>query len=380
MKILSITFWYPNSLNPLNGIFVKRHINSIKLMGNDVRVLSIYTLPSKRLIQIKHKYYIDEQNNIPVHEILIYSLFHKLIYLSHPLLSRIANKYLQKNIFNTFQPNIIHSHVIHPAGVVGHYIAQKYSIPHIITEHWSNIDKFMKKFIYPDMAKKAYEKATYITAVSIYLKNVISKYSDANKIIIVPNVIQNNIYTYLPKLTLSNDELVFTAIANWEFPKAPLYFIEALSRISKNCDKKIILQIIGEGSLLDNIKDKKSTLTYNIQFLGLKTSNEIANILQRSNFLLHASYMETFSLVIAESLHTGTPVIASNVGAISELLNDKNGITCNNSIEDWIKAINQAINTIYDYQEISNAVKNLFSLKTIGEQFNNVYKKAMNLN
>ena len=62
---------------------------------------------------------------------------------------------------------------------------------------------------------------------------------------------------------------------------------------------------------------------YSINYTGNISKEKIVEILHDSDFFVHASYIETFSLVIAEALSTGTPVIASNVGAIPEFVNKK---------------------------------------------------------
>ena len=41
MKVLMITPWYPNSCNPLQGVFVRNHARAIKSAGVEIEVLAL---------------------------------------------------------------------------------------------------------------------------------------------------------------------------------------------------------------------------------------------------------------------------------------------------------------------------------------------------
>ena len=113
----------------------------------------------------------------------------------------------------------------------------------------------------------------------------------------------------------------------------------------------------------------------NAKFTGYQTKPKIATILHNSNFYIHASTIETFGVVIVEALMTGTPVICSNVGALPELINESNGILCENTIEKWVEGIKKALNSEFNSKQISVQSGNRFSLESIGNQINDVYKK-----
>lgn len=373
MNILFLTCWYPTKEIPSKGIFIKEHAKAISHSQNNIVVLALNVVHSSSFYKKQIEKFFDE-NGIETHIIHLKSRCWKWIYVNPFFMYGIIKKYYLKEISKKFRPDIIHSNILNPCAIIGNWLAEYLKKPHIITEHWSGVDNYMKANIFSKYGRQAYENAKVITTVSEFLKKNVEKYvSNAEKIKVIPNVVDAKVFFY--KRKVKSDKLVFTAIANWKHPKAPMFFIEALNNI-KN-DKEIILNMVGAGDQLYEIK--KIKLNYTINFKGNIPKTEIAETLHASDFFLHASYIETFSLVIAEALSTGTPVIASNVGAIPELVNEANGILCNNDIDAWKSGIEKAIKREFDFEKRNNKDFDKFSLSTVVSKFDDVYKFSTNL-
>jgi len=121
------------------------------------------------------------------------------------------------------------------------------------------------------------------------------------------------------------------------------------------------------------MRKRSGEYNYQINFLGQLKRNDVNNELHKVDYFIHASAIETFSLVITEALATGTPVIASKVGAIPELINDSNGILCNNTIDDWKIKIIKAISTSYDHEQISKNIISFYSQDSVSLMFKDLY-------
>jgi glycosyltransferase involved in cell wall biosynthesis len=99
-------------------------------------------------------------------------------------------------------------------------------------------------------------------------------------------------------------------------------FLEAFRNMP---DKEI--WITGDGP------DKEAFITEyknsgNIRFLGNCSQDEVLKLMKRSTALIFPSvWYEGLPFVILEAFSTGTPVIASNLGAMSSLIQDEyNGL------------------------------------------------------
>lgn len=369
MKVLFISSWYPNSTNPLKGVFVKKHAAAIKKAGVEIEVLAIVVNPRSGLFEKKFYREVDE-NGVVTHVIELNSFFYKFIHVDLIMQYSFLKKYYYRQVKPKFNPDIVHSNVIFPAGVLAYWLSKKENKPHVITEHWSKVDKFMSHSVYSGAGKKAYASAKFVTVVSEFLKSSLSKHLNADKIKVVPNVVNTEIFVYKEKSS-SATEIKFSCVAHWTKPKRPDLIFNALNEFSKSTGKKIILNVVGEGYLLEDLK--KSNWNFSVNYLGNLSAKKLAELHQQSDYFLHASDIETFSIVIAEALATGTPVLASNVGAIPELIRDENGVLCENSIESWISGLKKLTSVKHDTLRISEQIKN-YSREKVGDKFIELYR------
>jgi L-malate glycosyltransferase len=370
MGVLFLTFWYPSKENPYQGIFIKNHAAAIHKSGVKIQVLAVDIQPSKYIFQKTIEHFKDE-NGVDTHYIHIHSKLHKWIYSIPFLLNKIVSKYIKKNI-PTEEVNILHSNVLFPCGVVANSLLKTYHWKHVHTEHWSKMDQFIQKHPFGYLGRKTLKEADKISVVSNFLKEKAEPFiQNTSKISVIPNVIDTSIFHWTEQ-TLPNSKIVFTAVATWKSPKCPIFFVKALNEIQQKSTVSLELNLIGEGPLLQEIKALPSSIKIN--YLGRKNKQEIATILQQSNYFLHASTIETFSVVIAEALCSGVPVIASQVGAIPELISPENGITARNNVEDWVKAIENGMQKKYDQKAIASNCAQKYKETKIGELFLEFYR------
>lgn len=378
MNILFLTSWYPTSNNPNFGIFIKEHAHAISSAGNNVVVLAIVATRSNT-IWSKAVTDSSDENGVRTITIELKSRFRDIVYHAIPIQYYIAKNAAKKLIANGFEPEIIHSNVIFPAGIIGNWLADRLKKPHIISEHWSRIKGFLSKPIFGRLAIKSYQNAARILPVSFFLKKRMLDLMptlDSSRFRIVGNVIDSNIFNYKDKNS-SSETLHFCAVATWANKKVPdkipELFIEALAQLQIEIKKSIQLTMVGGGDKIPEFETLCSSKGLNAQFVGIRTKNEIADYLQESDYFVHASTIETFGVVVAEALLCGTPVICSNVGALPEIINESNGVLCENTVENWMVGIKKAIETNFQKNEIASDFKQKFSTLQIGEEITSVY-------
>jgi glycosyltransferase involved in cell wall biosynthesis len=373
MKVLFISSWYPSDANPLQGVFVKKHAAAIASAGVEVIVLALVISHSSKLSEKKITEFTDE-NGVKTILITFNSRFYKLFYVNLFWQYHLLKKAYSEKIVPGFKAEIIHSNVLFPAGILAYWLSKELRLPHIITEHWSQVSKFMSKSLFASQGRKAYNEAKAVTVVSDFLKDSIREFFNApEKIKIIPNVIDTKTFSYKEKIKKEN-EISFICVASWRSPKRPDLIFESLQRFSSGSKKQIVLNVVGEGSLLDDLK--KREWNFKINYSGNLDSEALAEAYKRSDFFLHASDTETFSIVTAEALSMGTPALVSKAGALPDLVNEKNGILCENDIEAWIKGLEKLTSSAYDPKEISQSVQK-FGAGKIGEEFKKLYSQVV---
>lgn len=126
---------------------------------------------------------------------------------------------------------------------------------------------------------------------------------------------------------------------------------------------------IGDGVLASWCKEyiTNNNLENNVILMGQK-DNPYPYIAQ-SNMLVSGSLSETFGMSILEALTLNIPVIAYKYEAVSELLNESNGIVCE-SFDDMSNTLSNLINNQKAYMELKNRSQAIADYNSISsEQF-----------
>lgn len=157
--------------------------------------------------------------------------------------------------------------------------------------------------------------------------------------------------------------------------------IEAWERI----DTPIPLKIVGDGPLAERV-EKASLRHPHIELLGRRPLPEVHQLMGNARYLVFPSkWYETFGRVAAESFATGTPVIASKIGAIEELV--KSGQTgihfTPGSASDLAAKVAQLWeSSSEDYSRMRSTARNTFEEKYTAEQnyhlLMNIYSSVLN--
>ncbi len=356
-KVLFISHWYPTTEKPNAGIFIKRHAEAFAEIS-DLTLIHFNVKKSSNLLKISLN-----KRNIQQFEILVDSRFYKILYYFLPLHFFLFKRLVKKFKIRINEMDYIHSNVIFPTGIIGYRISKKYNIPQFHSEHWSKFNYFIERDFWRKSGRKTIENIEKLFPVSEFFKSQISINVPEDKMFVIPNIVDSEKFNFEPKKKSDNQKLVFLSIANWQKPKNPFLFLDALESIFLEKSFDFELRIGGEGPILNKLL--KKNYSFPIINLGLLDSDQISDNLKKANLLLHGSDFETFSVIIVESLKVGTPVLVSNVGIASEVINEENGFLCDSNVKDWKMKILKASETMYDYRQISKRIEGKFINKVV---------------
>ncbi len=123
---------------------------------------------------------------------------------------------------------------------------------------------------------------------------------------------------------LKEGDRVASVVSQARPEKGLEYLIEAIPIITKKYDNFKLL-IIGGGPLTNSLKQLCAQLNIekNVVFCGVR--NDVEQIMSISEFSFLPSFTEGLPLVSLESIASGKPVVATNVGGIPEVI--QNGVT-----------------------------------------------------
>lgn len=141
------------------------------------------------------------------------------------------------------------------------------------------------------------------------------------------------------------DEIVLGFISRLSIQKGIPYLLKLAKRMHDN-KQNFTLLIIGDGDQKEYIANfvKKYNLTNEVKLYGFQ--KDVVPILKSIDVLLLPSLFEGFPMIILEALCSGTPVIASNVNGVPEIIkNSYNGfLVAPKNVTDLYSSVEYYIN------------------------------------
>lgn len=133
------------------------------------------------------------------------------------------------------------------------------------------------------------------------------------------------------------------------------------------------MKILAIGTNPDNI------VYPNVISIGACTNPEsISEVLSAADFFAMPSYQEAFAQSPMEALACGLPIVVFPVSGTSELVNEQNGVICDDFTSDALKkGIEILMSRQYDPMKIRQDVIKRFSPGFIAEQYIKLYKTIM---
>lgn len=158
--------------------------------------------------------------------------------------------------------------------------------------------------------------------------------------------------------------------------------IRIFSKLKENYPTLQLL-LLGKGQLENQIQEKikDSNLASDVHFLGHRT--DVLEILKASHAFVLPSLIEGLPAVILEAMYCNTPVIAYNVGGISEVvIPGKTGWLINKGDEkNFIQAVQEVLNPDIEHNFIietaKNQIQNNFLNSRIAKRFERVYQNVL---
>ncbi|HAM38236.1 MAG: hypothetical protein A2474_03505 [Elusimicrobia bacterium RIFOXYC2_FULL_34_12] len=287
----------------------------------------------------------------------------------------LLKKYLKEKKYD-----IIHTHLFR-ANILGRIAGKSAGTPIIISSQRS-IDGW-KKFYHVFLDKMTSRYCNLVIANSEYAKNILITREHIPERII--KVIYNGISTYnisgakFPPFNKNKPVIGYVGRLHNE---KGVYLIPEIVKIVIEKNPNIKFLIIGNGPEMYNMKLNvyKYKLKDSVEFLGWERN--LKDIYYKINILLLPSEEESFPQAALEAMSFGIPVIASDVGGVSELVEDKKtGILVKDrTAGEFADAIMSIIDNQYDYNcfsENSKAKSSEFSVEKMVSSIDKIYKDCL---
>jgi len=161
--------------------------------------------------------------------------------------------------------------------------------------------------------------------------------------------------------------------------------LEAFRVVVQN-HQDVLLLIAGSGYLKRALEERIDTWGLNdqVRLLGFVSDEELVLYYQCADlFVLPTEHLEGYGLVLMEAFSTGTPVIATPVGAIPEILGEFNPhLLCRDNSPDAVaEKLLQALRTpemLELYKDYRSLVLEAYTWRHISHKYLSLFKDLMN--
>jgi len=280
--------------------------------------------------------------------------------------------------FRDFKPDIVHCHLenvtFHTCRAIAGKVPIVQTIHNVVISH-----PYVQKFY-------LLQKLRANVAISKKVYSIISEILGPRaRIYTIYNGIP--ISNFLRKRIINENVRNIVAVGRLEQQKDYPNLLSAISilknRLLANRMPLINVNIVGSGSLENELTNltSKMGLSDIVKFLGIR--NDIPELLMNNDIYVMASEWEGLSISLIEALASGIPIVATNAGSNSEIVdNGVNGIIVPTKNPE---ALSEAIYSLILDQELrrrfsieaQNKAK-IFSIEQCAENHIRMYEEILN--
>jgi len=237
--------------------------------------------------------------------------------------------------------------------------------------------KYLEIFLYSRYYK--------IISISLYtqinLKKWLSINDEFERFCVIGNGVNIKKYSSASPTFLkqSFNKRIILMVSRFSEQKDHTTLIKAF-KIVTNKRKDVHLFLVGEGKTLGDMRKivEDNLLGSDVTFLGAR--NDVPNLMALSDIGVQSSKWEGFGLTAVEFMASGTPVIASDVKGLSEVVQDGGILFKQGNYKDLAKIILRLMDDACFYREISiKAYKKsqLYSCDKMANYYYDLYKEFL---
>ncbi|WP_087971970.1 glycosyltransferase [Oceanobacillus rekensis] len=288
--------------------------------------------------------------------------------------------------------DIIHSHYW-LSGLLGLYIKDEYNKPLVHTSHSLGAAKLEAQEKVEQRRLRAekmiLQGADRVIATTPSERNLIKKFAGNDVKVELSSIGVDPVFHPYTKRKQSSSS-TFAFAGRLEKTKGIYTLLEAFQDIHMQSNRPPRLVIAGGG---ENDVDSIAKIPYDsdlrgmikgmesyVDFIGPQSQGELAELFNMATAVIVPSYYESFGMVAAEAQACGTPVIASDVGGLKNVVADKESglLTKPKCSKQLAEAVNELT---YDSLlvkrlgvQASKRAKNYFNWDTIAQQMSKTYE------
>jgi len=333
MRILTFTTLFPSRERPDFGVFIfQRASHLARRPAHVVHVVAPvpyfpHWIPSQRwgiYGRIPSK---ETVGNLNVYHPR-YFLLPGLLMPLHGLLLFLGSFLLVRRLHKQLKFECIDAHYVYPDGFAAVLLGKLLRLPVIVSARGTDINVFPSLVMIRPQIVWALRHAAGVIAVSTALRDAMIRLGlPAERVCVIPNGVDGE--RFLPfvqaearrKLGLPLHGKIILSVGSLTPGKNHRLLITSFGKISsRNSDER--LYILGAGPLRSQLEEliRELHLAEKVSLVGARPNEELALWYSSADLSCLVSSREGWPNVLMESIACGTPVVATRVGGIPEII------------------------------------------------------------
>lgn len=324
MRLLTFTNLYPSEDRPRHGIFVAERLRQLVSTGAiAAQVVALRPSASgffgtRSLVRPEPAYH-----RIPVHYVRVPTLPMLTNWIDPWLWARAAERIVKQYADESAEQTVLDAHYLYPDGVAAALIGKRLGIPTVITARGSDVNVKCANPVMRRWIRWAAANSAAIITVSRALAARLADYGISAPIVeVLPNGVDLQKFRPLDRVACRarrrlGEERIVVSVGHLLEDKGHQIAIEALVDMAD-----VTLLIVGTGPQRQPLERlaRRCGLASRVRFLGLVAHRDMPEIYNAADLLVLPSVREGMPNVVLESIACGTPVVATDVGGIGEVL------------------------------------------------------------
>jgi glycosyltransferase involved in cell wall biosynthesis len=364
--------WYPSAEEPIGGVFVREAARAVARF-NDVAVLYAQPVtgrrPSRpsdaledglRTVRVPFRAWPTPSASLPLRL--------RALVRGHRHLVRTG-----------FAPDVLQAHV-YLAGAGAVLIARLTGVAVVVVEH---LGAFVDDTVAPRqrlLAKVVYEAADLVCPVSVALGHRLADLAPRARVVTVPNQVDTTRFHPPATAPARFGPARLLVVALLRPVKGVEHLLHALAMVRAR--RPVALDVAGDGPSRLDLEALACQLGLQdvVRFLGRQSAPRIAELMRGADLLVVPSLSENLPVVIIEAQATGLLVVASDVGGVRELVDERSGQLVPPGDPAALAAAIEAVlarPTAYDRPSIAIRAKKSFGLDAIGARWDTILREVV---
>lgn len=330
-KLLFVPAWYPSDDDPVSGVFIQEQAHALS-EEYDVAVL-IPGMAAWRNVARSGTPDRSSQNTsaqVPVYrEFALPLVPHGSEAIDYQTFARAAEKGFQRLLKEFGRPDLIHTHVVLPAGWSALKLGRRHSIPVVLTEHSSPFSMHLDTPFKRQLVKETLNGVDQVVAISPALEKQLLAFEPQLKIKVIGELVSTDFFVpatngHKPDL---KTPMKFFVVARLAEQKGLTHLIRAVHLLQLRETRPFELWLGGDGPDRAELEQlaRELGVAERCHFLGQLSRHEVKEWLQKSDVFVLSSLHETFGVVVGEAMACGKPVIVTRCGGPEFIVTDETG-------------------------------------------------------